>query len=275
MGQATSIVDTVSCRTAVDFLIELLGPDSKYFNAQPYDWIFRGVAKSEYQLIPSALRGGAFSRFALHTKEWQQIKHEWEVVKTFYELANLRGLRLPEASQRILELIQTFDPELKDGKGGEEPIWPPSDLLPLCGLAQHYGVPTRLLDWTYDPSIAAYFAASNVMKQQYEIAPVMQEAVRRYLTQTGVDVDEGILREEFASTKYTIAVWAMFRPFYKGLKRRTEFRPGVDQMPYEMITVPYASNPNMQARQGVFTVVRHRGSPETIDRSTLDQTLLE
>ena len=40
-------------------------------------------------------------------------------------------------------------------------MWPPDVLLPMIGLAQHYGAVTRLLDWSRDALTAAYFAATR------------------------------------------------------------------------------------------------------------------
>ena len=39
--------------------------------------------------------------------------------------------------------------------------WIPRDLWEVASLAQHHGIPTRLLDWCFDPFIACFFACDD------------------------------------------------------------------------------------------------------------------
>ena len=77
----------------------------------------------------------------------------------FATLVTQKGLEAPGDSQEL-----RHDPELPLDTAG----FPPVKLRGMFGLAQHYGIPTRLLDWTWKPLVAAYFAALEPARRELD-----------------------------------------------------------------------------------------------------------
>jgi len=80
-------------------------------------WLFRGQADAQWQLLPSVHRG-------------YSAQQERYLTNEFRVRARSRYYTCPGSD--------------------DYPGW--------LALMQHYGLPTRLLDWTYSPLIAAFFA---------------------------------------------------------------------------------------------------------------------
>lgn len=176
--------------------------------------------------------------------EFMQMHLEFKIIRDFYKLADSRGLAVPQSEGIRTSLAYERDMEtpiqmLLD----KEAYWIPHELLETTSLAQHYGLCTRLLDWSYDPYIACFFAANSSK------------------------VHDG-----------SISVWCLNK---EGLGTVNMTLPREERI--QFVVPPYSTNPNLYAQSGIFThlpTLRKQGQniayPSTcqyIDRAPLDEKI--
>jgi hypothetical protein len=144
-------------------------------------YIFRGERTEKFnKILPTSLRENELSIKNLYGyaklpgMDVSDPQHKFEsfyqsaelnILMNFYRAANYKGLNLPDIHffrKHSLEMFLSID-ILRNEIGDK---WLPDDFLELASLAQHYGLPTRLIDWSKDIYTSLYFASSGALHSQ-------------------------------------------------------------------------------------------------------------
>lgn len=125
--------------------------------------IFRGQADASWKLVPSALRSDVSDKYSHLLSQRSEVDRiilfEYFLLHGFLYSIDEIGLQVPYDTEQFRGCMK-FD-HLADEYSIDGSAWPSKNYLPFMALAQHHGIPTRLLDVTRDPFTAAYFASSQ------------------------------------------------------------------------------------------------------------------
>ncbi|WP_252109611.1 MULTISPECIES: FRG domain-containing protein [unclassified Halomonas] len=127
--------------------------------------IFRGHGSEKFKLSPSVFRKSP-SLPSNELSEDQIARHvyfELAILDTFLDGCDASGISVPADTPALRSKLSErhMDVTLFNQFEG----WPHHDTFPLLATAQHHGVLTCLLDWTKRSYVAAYFAASQALRE--------------------------------------------------------------------------------------------------------------
>ncbi len=227
MSDAEQVFETRTYSNALKYITDL-SPIADLWDSE--NWIFRGQREAEWGLMPSAFRPERWELFHaivgkmtnLRTNQSHLIL-ETGAVRAFAQAADRQGLPVPGFDETWLDndavIKNKYINDINTVFSGEQKFPLPS-WRSLFGIAQHYGIPTRLLDWSESAKVSAYFSA--------------------------VEAAELLASHSIDSESY-IAVWALNIDSITAITRNLSER-------IISVRAPFSSNPNLRAQKGLFTL---------------------
>lgn len=200
------------------------------------DFIFRGVKSSKHELIPSSLRKDEddeefiidkfFSENNIDKKEdcssyeefnKEHCNKEINLLFNFYDNADKEGLFVHNNQKFRSNINKDTFKKPCDNSG----YWPIREYFDLLALAQHYGIPTRALDWSFDYHVALYFSVIGVLEDKHKDDDCVLWAFNY---------------KKFVNSKVDYSI-----PHYNHL--------------IHIYGSPYYENENLRSQKGIFTIL--------------------
>jgi hypothetical protein len=192
--------------------------------------IFRGQSDSKWDLIPTAFRPNALEGFTpqppyrhldsgVMRSLGRHLLAEARAISLFLEAADSMGIPTPLDYTVTKEGIKIIIAALNDEDSyNYKEDFPRPSFERATALAQHYGVPTRFLDWSESPLVACYFAAIGASLFAKSAPYENQEIAVVYMD-----------------------VWSVSK----------------DDSPIAIVRAPRHENSNLLRQQGIFTNFRY------------------
>lgn len=218
-------IENIKYNSFDEFLVDVILPTGE-LKKKLDGFIFRGERTNTRKLLPGALREEQIDKvFALSNLPrnqygllTNQVFAEYTLLREFYKSANHNGLKIPKIDIIDKYYVDLFPTELLTCNGYFK--WISDDMTELAALAQHYGLPTRLIDWSFEIYVALYFASIGAIKNR---------------------------QKKTFDANDTIVIWALNDEYIQF------YQPTTNSIPLKFVVPSYYNNPNLNAQKGILS----------------------